>query len=183
MTIEMEGLVREEREDVALEPQDNRIEDILIAPAQSADDDLQRVEDRAVDEASDERAFSRDLLDTYFHQMGGGALLTRDEEVALAKRIEAAQLAVLRALCGVPMLVERIDGWGNELRAGRMPVRDLIDLSMYGAAAGSGADDAVEPGSQVADEDGAPGGDAGLPAAVSARLDCVFALAREIASI
>src|SRR5437764_11136242 len=37
-----------------------------------------------------EPSFSRDLIDTYFRQMGDGALLSREQEIALAKRIEAA---------------------------------------------------------------------------------------------
>src|SRR5712691_11878888 len=51
--------------------------------------------------------FSRDLIDTYFRQMGDAELLSREQEVALAKRIETAQLNVSKSLCGIPMLVER----------------------------------------------------------------------------
>ena len=63
-------------------------------------------------------------------QMGGAELLSRDEEIALAKRIEAAQRAMLKGLCRIPMLVERIARWGHELAEGRLPVADLVDLSM-----------------------------------------------------
>ena len=59
--------------------------------------------------------FSRDLVDTYFRQIGDAALLSRAEEIALAKRIEDARRAVLRGLCRVPMIVERIAGWVDEL--------------------------------------------------------------------
>jgi hypothetical protein len=45
---------------------------------------------------------SRDLLDTYFRQMGGGELLSREAETALAKRIEAAQQSVVESLCQSP---------------------------------------------------------------------------------
>ena len=55
---------------------------------------------------SDERVFSPDLVDTYFRQMGGGDLLTREQEIALAKRIEAAQQEVLTALCRIPAMVK-----------------------------------------------------------------------------
>ena len=77
-----------------------------------------------------EAPFSRGLVDTYFRQMGGAELLSRDEEIALAKRIEAAQRAVLKGLCRIPMLVERIARWGHEVAEGRLPVADLVDLSM-----------------------------------------------------
>ena len=74
--------------------------------------------------------FSRDLIDTYFRQMGDGALLSREQEIALAKRIEAAQVAVQESLCAVPMLIERVAGWGGELKAGKLRLSELIDLSM-----------------------------------------------------
>ena len=74
--------------------------------------------------------FSRGLVDTYFRQMGGAELLSRDEEIALAKRIEAAQRAALKGLCRIPMLIERIARWGQEFAEGRLRVADLVDLSM-----------------------------------------------------
>jgi RNA polymerase primary sigma factor len=74
-------------------------------------------------------AFSRDLLDSYFRQMGERELLSREGEVALAKRIEAAKLAVLKALCGVPALVGQIKAWVEALEAGQLRLRDFIDLS------------------------------------------------------
>jgi RNA polymerase primary sigma factor len=77
-----------------------------------------------------EPTFSRDLIDTYFRQMGDGALLSREQEIALAKRIEAAQVAVQESLCAVPMLVERIASWGAELKSERLRLSELIDLSM-----------------------------------------------------
>jgi RNA polymerase primary sigma factor len=75
-------------------------------------------------------SLSRDLIDVYFRQMGNADLLSREDEIALAKRIEAAQQAVLPGLCRVPMLVERIARWGQEVAEGRRPLGDLVDLSM-----------------------------------------------------
>ena len=60
-----------------------------------------------------EANFSRDLIDTYFRQMGNAELLSREQELALAKRIEAAQLSVQQSLCGVPMLIAQIERWGG----------------------------------------------------------------------
>jgi Sigma-70 factor, region 1.2 len=73
--------------------------------------------------------FSRDLVDTYFRQMGDAEWLARDEEIALAKRIEGSQQAMLVALCGVPMVAERIGGWGHEVAEGRFRLADLVELS------------------------------------------------------
>src|ERR1700756_2471370 len=58
------------------------------------------VPERAV-KADDEAFLSRDLIDTYFRQRGGRELLSREGEVALAKRIEAAQLALLKNLYAI----------------------------------------------------------------------------------
>jgi RNA polymerase primary sigma factor len=79
-----------------------------------------------------EAAFSRDLVDTYFRQMGGAELLSREAELALAKRIEAAELKTLNGLCNVPMLVERLAGWCREFAEGRRPLGTIVDLSAFG---------------------------------------------------
>ena len=75
---------------------------------------------------------SPDLMATYFRQMGRAEMITREQEVELAKRIEAAQQALVAGLCRVPMLIERIDRWGAELRESRLRLRDLVDLPVSG---------------------------------------------------
>jgi RNA polymerase primary sigma factor len=72
---------------------------------------------------------SPDLVGTYLRQMGEAELLTREDEIALAKRIEAAQQTLLIALCRVPMLIERIARWAQEVAESRYHLSDLIDLS------------------------------------------------------
>lgn len=91
--------------------------------------------DRGIKEESrprDGASFSRDLIDTYFRHIGNGPRLSREEEIALAKRIEAGQRTVLSRLCRIPMLIERIQKWGAELRQGRRRLRDFVDLSISG---------------------------------------------------
>jgi len=56
---------------------------------------------------------SGDPLDAYFRQIGTGDHLSREGEVALAKRIEAARLAMLRALCRIPGLVAVFQHWAD----------------------------------------------------------------------
>jgi RNA polymerase primary sigma factor len=77
-------------------------------------------------------SFSSDLVNIYFREMGGGELLSREAEVALARRIEAAQSSVLEGLCQVPLLIGRIDQWMGELRQGRLRLADLVDISKSG---------------------------------------------------
>ncbi|HEY4918856.1 MAG TPA: sigma-70 family RNA polymerase sigma factor [Xanthobacteraceae bacterium] len=88
---------------------------------------------------------SPDLMATYFRQMGRAEMITREQEVALAKRIEAAQQALVAGLCRVPMLIERIDGWGAELRESRLRLRDLVDLPAAGNEPLPGAGEIAAP--------------------------------------
>jgi RNA polymerase primary sigma factor len=86
------------------------------------------------EQAADAASFSADLIDTYFRQMGNGELLSREEETALAKRIEAAQRSMREGLCSIPGLIERMMGWGGALCRGELRLRDFIDLSISGGA-------------------------------------------------
>src|SRR5262245_10836519 len=152
MALEIDGLVREERVRSPGESQETLI-DLLgvdvggIASEQEAEPDETDVPQQEPDEvvapqgaaagnpkaagaaaaAQREPGFSRALIDTYFRQMGHGDLLTREQEIALAQRIEAAQAGVLKSLCRLPMVLTRIDGWGRELRNGALKLGDLID--------------------------------------------------------
>jgi RNA polymerase primary sigma factor len=60
--------------------------------------------------------------------MGPGELLSREQEVELAKRIEAQQRAMLEVLGGIPLLLRRLGAWAEELRQGRLRLRQLVDL-------------------------------------------------------
>jgi RNA polymerase primary sigma factor len=88
---------------------------------------------------------SPDLIATYFRQMGRAEMITREQEVELAKRIEAAQEALVAGLCRVPLLIARIDGWGAELRESRLRLRDLVDMPVSGNDAMPGAGGFVAP--------------------------------------
>jgi RNA polymerase primary sigma factor len=119
---------------------------------------------------------SPDLVDAYFRQMGDTEFLTREQEVALAKRIESGRRVALASLCTAPMVVEQIDRWVSEVRSGRMNVNSLVDPFATGAA-GEGSP-ASEP-----DED-AGGGQAetapGRLAALEGGFDRLSALTGEI---
>src|SRR5258708_23891238 len=116
-------------------------------------------------------AVSRDLLDTYFRQMGGGELLSREAEIALAKRIETAQQSVVESLCQIPLLMERIAQWADELQQGRRLLAGLVDVSKCGDEfLGAGAGQAMLSRADAVggDVDGDAIGDAGAEAATLA---------------
>lgn len=77
-----------------------------------------------------EAVLSRDPVRAYLRDMGERKPLSREEEVELAKRIEAAQQAMITELCRVPMLVAHVTGWVNAIVEGRMRATDVIDSSM-----------------------------------------------------
>ena len=75
----------------------------------------------------DDAPRSRDPLDAYFRNLDNAKLLSRGEELALAKRIDEAQRALLICLCRIPLIVERVGAWGDELREGRLRLSYLLD--------------------------------------------------------
>ncbi len=128
-----------------------------------------------------EDGFSRDLVATYFRQMGNGELLSREQEIALAEQIEAGRCAVLRALCRIPMLVERVGEWAHGLHEGRARPHDLVDPSVHSDGS-HGADpvSALPP-----DQDAADVGAAAqtVDADVLAQFEVLSGLAGEIAAL
>jgi RNA polymerase primary sigma factor len=74
-----------------------------------------------------EAAPSRDLVGTYFSQMGAADWLTRDEEIALAKRIEDAQEELLRGLVRIPSVAGRIAQWARACADGQLRLSELVE--------------------------------------------------------
>ena len=75
----------------------------------------------------------------YLRQMGAVSLLSREGEIATAKRIEAGREAMISGICESPLTVRAIIDWRDPLDDGRMPLRDVIDLeaTYHGAAFGA----------------------------------------------
>jgi RNA polymerase primary sigma factor len=70
---------------------------------------------------------AQDPLDAYLRQIGHSELLTREEELALAKEIDAAQRALLAGLSRIPFVVQKIGAWAEEVRGGRLRADHLLD--------------------------------------------------------
>ena len=83
----------------------------------------------------DEKELGRndDPVRMYLKEMGTVELLSRDGEIAIAKRIEAGKTVMIDGLCESPMTIKAIAGWRDELLNGSMQLRDIVDLEMmYG---------------------------------------------------
>ena len=69
-----------------------------------------------------------DPVRMYLREMGSVELLSREGEIAIAKRIEAGREAMIAGLCESPLTFQAIIIWRDELEEGRVLLRDIIDL-------------------------------------------------------
>src|ERR1700747_732732 len=77
-----------------------------------------------------------DPVRMYLREMGSVELLSREGEIAIAKRIEAGREMMIGGICENPMTIRAIVAWRDALNEGKMLLRDIIDLD---ATYGSGA--------------------------------------------
>jgi RNA polymerase primary sigma factor len=72
---------------------------------------------------------TNDPVRMYLREMGTVPLLTREGEVAIAKRIERGKLAVIKSISRTPTIAKRILVIGDQLRAGERTIRELVIFS------------------------------------------------------
>jgi RNA polymerase primary sigma factor len=111
-----------------------------------------------------------DPVRMYLREMGSVELLSREGEIAIAKRIEAGREAMIAGLCESPLTFQAIIIWRDELNEGKILLRDIIDLEatyegpeakappsaidLDGAAEPQAMGDGTPPvGSEIEDED------------------------------
>jgi RNA polymerase primary sigma factor len=92
-----------------------------------------------------------DPVRMYLREMGSVELLSREGEIAIAKRIEAGREAMIAGLCESPLTFQAIIIWRDELNEAQVLLRDIIDLE----ATYAGPD--AKAGPAVANDDVAPG--------------------------
>ena len=71
---------------------------------------------------------SDDPIRMYLREMGGVELLSREGEIAIAKRIEAGKDVMINALTQSPLVGKKIFEWKNEIENQTLLVRDIIDI-------------------------------------------------------
>ena len=126
-----------------------RIEDIMAEISDMgisiiAETDADSFEQEETEETSDdyeetgnfdEKDIGRydDPVRMYLKEMGSVELLSREGEIAIAKRIEAGKTVMIDGLCESPMTIKAIASWRDDLLSGKMQLRDVVDLEMmYG---------------------------------------------------
>jgi len=100
---------------------------------------------------------SDDPVRMYLREMGSIGLLSRQGEIAIAKRIEAGREVMIAGLCESPLTFQAVTIWRNELNNDNVFLHDIIDLE----ATYSGPDAKAVPAA-------VPGGDASSTAPASA---------------
>jgi RNA polymerase primary sigma factor len=79
-----------------------------------------------------------DPVRMYLREMGSVELLSREGEIAIAKRIEEGQFKVIGAICESPLTIRALIAWRDALVDGKVLLRDIIDLeATYGGAPGA----------------------------------------------
>lgn len=99
-----------------------------------------------------------DPVRMYLREMGSVELLSREGEIAIAKRIEAGREAMIAGLCESPLTFQAIIIWRDELNEAKVLLRDIIDLEATYAGP-DGKNPAQLPGE---------GGEAGVPGEAAA---------------
>ncbi|MFV0625144.1 RNA polymerase sigma factor RpoD [Sphingomonas sp. ac-8] len=69
-----------------------------------------------------------DPVRMYLREMGAVELLSREGEIAIAKRIEAGRDTMILGLCESPITFNAIIGWSEALNEGTMQLREILDL-------------------------------------------------------
>ncbi|MCV0414096.1 MAG: RNA polymerase sigma factor RpoD [Brevundimonas sp.] len=109
----------------------------------------------AVAETPAKAAYDRtdDPVRMYLREMGSVELLSREGEIAIAKRIEAGRDAMISGLCESALTFEAIMVWRDELENNRILLREVIDLdATYGVLNPSSLPGAAQPEGEEEDE-------------------------------
>ena len=90
-----------------------------------------------------------DPVRMYLREMGSVELLSREGEIAIAKRIEAGREQMIGGICESPLTIKALVDWHSKIERGEILLREIIDLdATYGggpdAAVAEGAEEGVE---------------------------------------
>jgi len=113
----------EEQDDNAAESEDSKEGSSTSAAGNISDEDGGRTDDP---------------VRMYLREMGSVELLSREGEIAIAKRIEAGREKMISGICESPLTIRALLAWFHSLKDGRILLRDIIDLD---ATYGGGLDE------------------------------------------
>ncbi|HWW57116.1 MAG TPA: RNA polymerase sigma factor RpoD [Sphingopyxis sp.] len=109
-------------------------EDVQEEAEQEQDDDVDvsagtgSVSNPAIEKKKETVDRTDDPVRMYLREMGAVELLSREGEIAIAKRIEAGRDTMILGLCESPLTFNAIIDWSNALNNGEMQLREIVDL-------------------------------------------------------
>ncbi len=108
----------------------DEVEEAGAEPIDEEEDDRQASPQLPVKQERSTEVSERtdDPVRMYLREMGSVELLSREGEIAIAKRIEAGREAMIGGLCESPLTFQAIIIWRDELNEGKILLRDIIDL-------------------------------------------------------
>jgi len=132
--------------------------DIQVVEDDTPMDPAESPEGFDAEEQQDTGGRSDDPVRMYLREMGNVELLSREGEIEIAKRIESGRETVISALCECPLVMKEILSWRDDLDAGTLLLREIIDLdATYGAGSDAtnmfSADDAATRVKKVDEEE------------------------------
>ena len=139
----------------------------VVDHADDAEEDESEESEKSTGNLSDESRGSDDPVRMYLREMGTVELLTREGEIAIAKRIEAGRELLLGGICESPLTIRALLAWRDQIDTGEVLLRDLIDLDSTFTRANSdgvideesglpaelGSGDVMEAASDAEDDD------------------------------
>ena len=111
-------------------------ERLIEQAAAIATDDEDAEEDLELDLSAGALEKTNDPVRLYLREMGVVPLLTREGEVAIAKRIERGQIKTQKAISRSPIAVAELVKMGEELREGKLNIREVVTFSEQAELAG-----------------------------------------------
>ncbi len=94
----------------------------------SAKNDKSKSDEEGGEDEKKQTGKTDDPVRLYLRDMGAVELLSREGEIAIAKRIEAGREKMIGAICESPMTIRSIINWKDSIKDGTMLLRDIVDL-------------------------------------------------------
>ncbi len=94
----------------------------------AAKEELSKKDEDTSEEEKKQTGKTDDPVRLYLRDMGAVELLSREGEIAIAKRIEAGREKMIGAICESPMTIRSIINWKDSIKDGTMLLRDIVDL-------------------------------------------------------
>ena len=104
------------------------LDEKIILVEKKADFKVLRKKDNGSKEEGKSLEKSDDPIRMYLREMGGVELLSREGEIAIAKRIEAGKDVMLNALSQSPITAQQFFEWNSKLQNDEILVREIIDI-------------------------------------------------------